>query len=186
MLTLKTLDERHFAAEESAIFLIAFYLLRLEYFLAFSKSILIHRRKCRTLDFAWILFLRYSVFSSAKKWNFCFSHTRPLIRTSPPSQTLPRIVGKWVSSSLAIPAAHLIWAWKILFWLTPQDSTQVVRARSECRWDSSWVSLRVSYNFIFVWCGIIWNQGPCGLGKVTHSVILHAVGQGPTTIWGFC
>ena len=37
--TLSTADERRFAAAKSAIFLIAFYLVRMSYFLGLSKSI---------------------------------------------------------------------------------------------------------------------------------------------------
>jgi hypothetical protein len=49
--SLKTTDDRNFAAGQSAIFLVAFYLVRLGYFLALLKSIFIPRKEVPYLGF---------------------------------------------------------------------------------------------------------------------------------------
>ena len=49
--TLDSIDERNLAAAKSAVFLVAFHLVRLEYFLGLSKSILIPQKMVPYLCF---------------------------------------------------------------------------------------------------------------------------------------
>jgi hypothetical protein len=94
--SLKTTDDRNFAAGQSAIFLVAFYLVRLGYFLALLKSIFIPRKE--------VPYLGFGADSSREVLD--------LIRTTLKScstsvKTLQRIAGKCVSLALAVPAAQL-------------------------------------------------------------------------------
>ena len=105
--TINTVDDRHLAAARSPIFLIAYHLVRLGYFLGLQKSILFPSKVVPYLD----------VLADSSKEVFCLKPekkekflqlVREILHASKVTvKTLQRLVGKCVSFSLAVPAAQL-------------------------------------------------------------------------------
>jgi hypothetical protein len=104
---LPTTDARNFAAAQSAIFLVAFYLVRLGYFLGLSKSILIPRQEVPFLGFRADSVRELFHLILTKKQKFVQLIHDTLQSRFVSVKTLQRIVGKCVSFSLAVPAARL-------------------------------------------------------------------------------
>ena len=100
-------DKRNFAAASSAIFLVAYYLIALGYFLGLDKSILFPTKVVPYLGFrvdsehqAFRLLL-------AKRDRFLSLVRDILSKPKVTAHTLQRLVGKCVAFSLAVPAAKL-------------------------------------------------------------------------------
>jgi hypothetical protein len=105
--SLKTTDDRNFAAGQSAIFLVAFYLVRLGYFLALLKSIFIPRKEVPYLGFGADSSREVFHILPGKKAKFLDLIRTTLKSRSTSVKTLQRIAGKCVSLALAVPAAQL-------------------------------------------------------------------------------
>ena len=105
--TLDSIDERNLAAAKSAVFLVAFHLVRLGYFLGLSKSILIPQKMVPYLGF--LIDSGSEVFRliPEKKRKFVGLIRETLSSRYVSVKTLQRLVGKCVSFSLAVPAARL-------------------------------------------------------------------------------
>lgn len=105
--TLDSIDERNLAAAKSAVFLVAFHLTRLGYFLGLSKSILVPQKM--------VPYLGFLIDSSSEAFRLIPEKRHKfieLIRETSKSRyvsvkTLQRLVGKCVSFSIAVPAARL-------------------------------------------------------------------------------
>lgn len=94
--TLSTADEGRFAAAKSAIFLVAFYLVRMGYFLGLSKCILTPLKIVPYLVFLADSYMDINSLRWFKK------HCNPLMFV----KTLQRLVGKCTSFSQAVPEAR--------------------------------------------------------------------------------
>ena len=104
---LRTLEEKNFAAAKSAIFLTAFHLIRLGYFLGLSKSIL---KPCQIVPYlCFLLDSNREVFHliPEKKRKFLELIEEILESNLVSVRTLQRLAGKCVSFSLVLPAARL-------------------------------------------------------------------------------
>lgn len=104
---LRTLEEKNFAAAKSAIFLTAFHLIRLGYFLGLSKSIL---KPCQIVPYlGFLLDSNREVFHliPEKKRKFLELIEEILKSNLVSVRTLQRLAGKCVSFSLVVPAARL-------------------------------------------------------------------------------
>ena len=101
--SLKTTDDRNFAAGQSAIFLVAFYLVRLGYFLALLKSIFIPRKEVPYLGFGADSSREVFHILPRKKAKFLDLIRTTLKSRSTSVKTLQRIAGKCVSLALAVP-----------------------------------------------------------------------------------
>jgi hypothetical protein len=95
--SLKTTDDRNFAAGQSAIFLVAFYLVRLGYFLALLKSIFIPRKEVPYLGFGADSSREVFHILPGKKAKFLDLIRTTLKSRSTSVKTLQRIAGKCVS-----------------------------------------------------------------------------------------
>ena len=103
----RTLEEKNLAAAKSAIFLTAFHLVRLGYFLGLSKSILKPRQIVPYLGF--LVDSNQEVFHliPEKKRKFLELMEEILKSNLVSVRTLQRLAGKCVSFSLVVPAARL-------------------------------------------------------------------------------
>ena len=105
--TLTTADERRFAAAKSAIFLVAFYQVRMGYFLGLSKSILIPLKIVQYLGFLADSSMEVFHLIPQKKHKFVTSVQETLQSTYVSVKSLQRLVGKCTSFSRAVPAVRL-------------------------------------------------------------------------------
>ena len=105
--TINTVDDRHLAAARSAIFLVAYHLVRLGYFLGLQKSILFPSKVVPYLGFLADSSREVFCLKPEKKEKF-LQHVHEILHASKVTvKTLQRLVGKCVSFSLAVPAAQL-------------------------------------------------------------------------------
>ena len=104
---LKTEEDRRFAAASSAIFLIAYYLVKLGYFLSLKKSVLTPKKSVPYLGFIVNSSTQCFQLIPEKKQKFINLVKEILESTLVSTKTLQRLVGKCVSFSLAVPAAKL-------------------------------------------------------------------------------
>ena len=105
--TINTVDDRHLAAARSAIFLVAYHLVRLGYFLGLQKSILFPSKVVPYLGFLADSSREVFCLKPEKKEKF-LQLVREILHASKVTvKTLQRLVGKCVSFSLAVPAALL-------------------------------------------------------------------------------
>ena len=104
---LKTIDERNFAAANSAILLVAYYLVQLGYFLGLSKSIFITSNIVPYLNVQSNLSAQAFSLIAHKKQKFIKLLREILSRFTISVKTLQRFVGQCISFSLAVPAAQL-------------------------------------------------------------------------------
>ena len=102
-----TADERNSAAAKSAIFLIAYYLIRLGYFLGLSKSIPIPAKIVTYLGFMADSSREMFHLIPEKKEKFIALIHEILGLSYVSVKTLQRLVGKCVSFARAVPAAKL-------------------------------------------------------------------------------
>lgn len=106
-LMLNSEDERNRASAASAIFLVAYYLVRLGYFLGLAKSVLSPQKRVK--------YLGYLVDSSTQAFHCVPEKQAKFInlirdilgRPTVTVKTLQRLAGKCISFSLAFPAARL-------------------------------------------------------------------------------
>ena len=105
--TLHSGDERNLAAAKSAVFLVAFYLVRLGYFLGLTKSILTPQKMVPYLGFLADSSREVFHLIPDKKRKFLELIRETLDSRYVSVKTLQRLVGKCVSFSLAVPAARL-------------------------------------------------------------------------------
>ena len=105
--TLHSADERNLAAAKSAVFLVAFYLVRLGYFLGLTKSILTPQKMVPYLGFLADSSREVFHLIPDKKRKFLELIRETLGSSYVSVKTLQRLVGKCVSFSLAVPAARL-------------------------------------------------------------------------------
>lgn len=105
--TLSTADERWSAAAKSAIFLVAFYLVRMGYFLGLSKSILTPLKIIPYLGFLADSSMEIFHLIPEKKHKFVTLVQETLQSTHVSVKTLQRLVGTCTSFSRAVPAARL-------------------------------------------------------------------------------
>ena len=105
--TLSTADERWSAAAKSAIFLVAFYLVRMGYFLGLSKSILTPLKIIPYLGFLVDSSMEVFHLIPEKKHKFVTLVQETLQSTYVSVKTLQRLVGKCTFFSRAVPAARL-------------------------------------------------------------------------------
>ena len=104
---IQTEEDRRFAAANSAIFLVAYYLVKLGYFLGLKKSILKPEKSVPYLGFIANSSTQSFHLIPGKKIKF-LNLLREILQSSYISvKTLQRLVGKCVSFSLAVPAAKL-------------------------------------------------------------------------------
>ena len=104
--TLNSANDRHLAAR-SAIFLVAYHLVRLGYFLGLQKSILFPSKVVPYLGFLADSSREVFCLKPEKKEKF-LDLVRGILKNSKVTvKTLQRLVGKCVSFSLAVPAAQL-------------------------------------------------------------------------------
>jgi hypothetical protein len=99
---LPTLDERNLAAANSAIFIVAYYLVQLGYFLGFAKSTLIPVKVVPFLGFLSDSVLQVFHLIPAKKEKFLLLLRHIVGQSAVSVKTLQRLVGKCVSFSLAV------------------------------------------------------------------------------------
>ena len=105
--TLVSRDERNFQAAQTAIFLVAYYLIRLGYFLALSKSILKPQQVVPYLGFLSDSLRQAFLLLPEKKKKFVLLVKQVLTLSRVPSKTLQRLAGKCISFALTVPAALL-------------------------------------------------------------------------------
>ena len=105
--SLQTQDERRFAAAESAVFLVAFYLLRLGYFLGLSKSILVPVKVVPYLGYLSNSTRQVFQLIPEKRFRFLELVGDVLTKTKIGVKTLQRLAGKCIAFSLSVPAALL-------------------------------------------------------------------------------
>jgi len=96
-----------FAAAKAAVFLMAFHLVRLGYFLGLSKSILTPREIVPYLGFLADSCQKVFHLIPEKKRKFVEFVQETLRSRFVSIKTLQRLIGKCVSFSLAVPAARL-------------------------------------------------------------------------------
>ena len=101
------LDEHNFAAAKSAVFLVAYFLISLGYFLGLSKSILMPRKIVPYLGFLSDSTREVFLLIPAKKEKFLSLIERTLACSMVSVKSLQRLVGKCVSFSLVVPGALL-------------------------------------------------------------------------------
>ena len=102
-----TLDERRFAAAKSALFLVAYYLIQLGYFLGLAKSVLSPRMVVPYLGLLSDSSRQVFHLILEKKDKF-FNLIREVLSAKTITiKTLQRLVGKCVSFSLVVPGARL-------------------------------------------------------------------------------
>ena len=105
--TINTVDDRHLAAARSAIFLVAYHLVSLGYFLDLQKSILFPSKVVPYLGLLADSSREVFSLKPEKKEKF-LQLVREILHASKVTvKTLQRLVGKCVSFSLAVPAAQL-------------------------------------------------------------------------------
>ena len=105
--SLSSSDEYNFAAAQSAVFLVAFYLIRLGYFLGLLKSILVPQKSVPYLGFRADSLDELFYMLPDKQRKF-MDLIRDTLKTRFVSvKTLQRIAGKCASFSLAVPMARL-------------------------------------------------------------------------------
>lgn len=104
---LTTLDERRLATAQSTIFVVAYHLVRLGYFLGLSKSVLMPRKVVPYLGFLVDSTREVFHLIPDKKVRFLQLIRQTLENSFVSVKTLQRLVGKCVSFSLAVPAARL-------------------------------------------------------------------------------
>ena len=105
--SLNSADDLHLATARSAIFLVAYRLVRLGYFLGVQKSILFPRKVVPYLGFLADSSREVFCLKSKKKEKF-LDLVRGILKNSMVTvKTLQCLVGKCVSFSLAVPAAQL-------------------------------------------------------------------------------
>ena len=100
-------DVRHRAAAESAVFLVAYHLVRLGYFLGLAKSFLVPQKVVPYLGFLSDSEREVFHLKPEKKANFILFLNEILAHPFIRVKTLQRLAGKCVSFSLAVPAAKL-------------------------------------------------------------------------------
>ena len=105
--TLVSRDDRNFHAAQTAIFLVAYYLIRLGYFLALSKSILKPQKVVPYLGFLSDSLRQAFLLLPEKKKKFVLLVKQVLTLSRVPSKTLQRLAGKCISFALTVPAALL-------------------------------------------------------------------------------
>ena len=104
--SLSSSDEYNFAAAQSAVFLVAFYLIRLGYFLGLLKSILVPQKSVPYLGFRADSLGELFYMLPDKQWKF-MDLTQDTLKTRFASvKTLQRIAGECASFSLAVPMAR--------------------------------------------------------------------------------
>ena len=103
----RNLDEHNLAAAKSAIFLVAYFLVKLGYFLGLSKSVLMPRKVVPYLGY--LSDSSREVFSliPEKREKFLNLIQQILARSVVSAKSLQRLAGKCVSFSLAVPGALL-------------------------------------------------------------------------------
>jgi hypothetical protein len=104
---IQLVDDRNFAAAQSAIFLVAYVLVRLGYFLGLKKSILVPQQIVPYLGFRADSANEVFHLIPEKKCKFVDLIRATLQQRYVSVKTLQRLVGKCVSFSLAVPAAKL-------------------------------------------------------------------------------
>ena len=105
--SLPTADARRFAAANSAIFLVAYHLVSMGYFLALNKSILVPRKTVPYLGFFVASEQEAFTVIPEKKEKFLVLLRHTLKGKSVTVHQLQRLVGKCISFSRAIPGALL-------------------------------------------------------------------------------
>ena len=102
-----SLDEHNLAAAKSAIFLVAYFLIKLGHFLGLPKSVLMPRKVVPYLGY--LSDSSREVFSliPEKKEKFLNLIQQIWARSVVSAKSLQRLVGKWVSFALAVPGALL-------------------------------------------------------------------------------
>ena len=105
--SLKTVEERNLVAARSAIFLVAYYLIDLGYFLGLSKSILTPRQVVPYLGFLSDPVRMVFHLIAEKKGKFLDLIRETLSCRVVSVKTLQRLAGKCVSFSLVVPGALL-------------------------------------------------------------------------------
>ena len=102
-----TPDERRFAAAKSALFLVAYFLIQLGYFLGLAKSVLSPRTVVPYLGFLSDSARQVFHLIPEKKNKFLKLIREVLDAKTVTIKTLQRLVGKCVSFSLVVPGARL-------------------------------------------------------------------------------
>jgi hypothetical protein len=105
--TLSNSDARHRAAAESAVFLVAYHLVRLGYFLGLAKSVVTPHKTVPYLGFLSDSAQEVFHFKPEKKQRFLALVREVLAKPFVTVKTLQRLVGKCVPFSLVVPAARL-------------------------------------------------------------------------------
>ena len=100
-------DARHRAAADSAVFLVAYHLVRLGYFLGLAKSVLIPSQTVPYLGFLSDSAREAFHLKPEKKQSFLVLVKDVLGKPFVTVKTLQRLAGKCVSFSLVVPAAKL-------------------------------------------------------------------------------
>ena len=104
---LPSLDACNLAAAKSAIFLVAYFLINLGYFLGLSKSVLEPRKIFPYLGFLSESSLQVFHLIPAKREKFVALVCQVLSCSRVSVKTLQKLAGKCVSFSLAVPGAIL-------------------------------------------------------------------------------
>ena len=100
-------DARHCAAAESAVFLVAYHLVRLGYFLRLTKSVLVPTQTVPYLGFLSDSAPEVFHLRPEKRQSFLALVKDALGKPFVTVKTLQRLAGKCVSFSLVVPAAKL-------------------------------------------------------------------------------
>ena len=103
---LANLEEHNFTATKSAIYLVAYFLIRLRYFLGLSKSILMPRKIVPYLVFLCDSYQEVFLLIPEKK-KFLDLIEQTLTCSTVSVKSLQHLVGKCVSFSLVVPGALL-------------------------------------------------------------------------------
>ena len=104
---LANLDEHNLTTAKSAIFLVAYFLIRLGYFLGLSKSILMPRKIVPYLGFPCDSSRKVFHLISEKKEKILDLIEKNLTCSTVPVKSLQLLIGKCVSFSLVVPGALL-------------------------------------------------------------------------------
>ena len=103
----RNLDEHNLAAAKSVIFLVAYFLIKLGYFLGLPKSVLMPRKVVPYLGYLSDSSREVSSLIPEKREKFLNLIQQILARSVVSAKSLQRLTGKCVSFSLAVPGALL-------------------------------------------------------------------------------
>lgn len=103
----RSLDEHNLAAAKSAIFLVAYFLIKLGYFLGLPKSVLMPCKVVPYLGYLSDSFRKVFSLIPEKKEKFQNLIQQILARSVVSAKSLQRLAGKCVSFSLAVPGVLL-------------------------------------------------------------------------------